>query len=125
MDFGGDDLDDFFGEEACNEFVKGIDLNFTDADMEFLKKMDEQCKTEEGQEIFSAVLIENDDMLRAAVFGKQQSQFKIDTKRTLDETVVLLMDSSLAGKLITNDKTQMTEFVSNRFQHFNNEFNEE
>ena len=125
MDFGGDDLDDFFGEEACNEFVKGIDLNFTDADMEFLKKMDEQCKTEEGQEIFSAVLIENDDMLRAAVFGKQQSQFKIDTKRTLDETVALLMDSSLAGKLITNDKTQMTEFVSNRFQHFNNEFNEE
>ena len=43
MDFGDDDLDNFFGEDACNEFVKGIDLNFTDADMEFMKKMDEQC----------------------------------------------------------------------------------
>ena len=43
----------------------------------------------------------------------------------MDETVALLMDSSLAGKLITNDKAQMTEFVSNRFQHFNNEFNED
>ena len=81
MDFGDDDLDNFFGEDACNEFVKGIDLNFTDADMEFMKKMDEQCQTVEGQEIFSAVLIENDDMLRAAVFGKQDSQFKVDTTR--------------------------------------------
>ena len=69
MDFGNDDLDNFFGEEACDEFVKGIDLNFTDTDVEFLKKMDDQCKTKEGAEIFYAVLIENDEMLRAAVFG--------------------------------------------------------
>ena len=115
MDFGGDDLDDFFGEEACDEFVKGMDLNFTDADQEFLKKMDEQCKTQEGQEVFSAVLIENDDMLRSAIFGKQDASFKVDTCRNQEETVALLLDCSLAGKLITNDKALMSEFLTNRF----------
>ena len=70
MEFGGDELDNFFGEEACDEFVKGININFNDADSEFLKKMGDACKTQEGQEIFSAVLIENDEMLKQAVFGK-------------------------------------------------------
>ena len=41
MDFGTDELDNFFGEEACDEFVKGINFNFNDADKEVLAKMDD------------------------------------------------------------------------------------
>ena len=34
MNFGDDGIDQFFGDEACDEFVKGIDLNFNESDAE-------------------------------------------------------------------------------------------
>ena len=45
MNFSDVSLDILFGEDAYNEFMKGIDLNFTDANIDFMKKIDEQSQT--------------------------------------------------------------------------------
>jgi hypothetical protein len=69
MDFGDDDLDQFFGEEACEEFVKGINVEFGDTDQKFLDKLKKAGQTKEEKEVFAAILVENDQMLKSAIFG--------------------------------------------------------
>ena len=126
MDFGDDDLDQFFGDEACDEFVKGITVEIGDEDQKFLEKLDKASQSKEDKEVFAALLVENDQMLKSAVFGMDQSQeFEIDQPRNLEETVEILLASKLAGMLITDDKNQMTSFINERFDHFKGQFSKD
>ena len=91
MDFGGDELDDFFGEEACDEFVKGITVDIGEGDQEFLKKLEKASASKDDKEVFAAVLVENDDMLKKSIFGQQNEEFQIAQTRNLEETVEILL----------------------------------
>ena len=123
IDFGGDELDQFFGEEACDEFVKGINVEIGEDDQKFLEKLDKASQNKEEKQVFAAVLVENDQMLKSAVFGVEQSEeFQIDQPRNLEETVEILLASKLSGSLITDNKEEMTAFITERFDHFNGQF---
>jgi hypothetical protein len=50
--------------------------------------------------VFAAILVENDQMLKSAIFGLQNDEFEVTTTRNIEETVLLLADSSLANVLI-------------------------
>ena len=54
-----DDIDAFFGEEACDEFVKGINLDYM---------MDEAA--EEGKRDFAQAFLDQEDVLLASVLGQ-------------------------------------------------------
>jgi len=115
MNFGGDDLDDHFPEEAVDAFVQGMHVDLGDADEAFLAKMSAECKTAEGRDVFAAVLIENDDMLKGAILGAQDQAFTVDKERTGVEAAALLTECSLAGHLITDDKDVCMNFINDRF----------
>lgn len=125
MDFGHDDLDQFFGEEACEEFVKGINVEFGDTDQKFLEKLKKANNTKEEKETFAAILVENDQMLKSAIFGIQNDEFEVTTTRNVEETVEILTDSSLANVLIPKDKEVIKKFIIDRFEHFEGKFSKD
>ena len=64
-----DDLDAMFPDEAIDEFVKGINVDFGEDDEKLLEKLKNSSQTKEDREVFAAVIVENDDMLKRAIFG--------------------------------------------------------
>lgn len=75
--------------------------------------------------MFAAVLVENDEMLKSAIFGIQNENFEVTTERNIEETVELLSDCALANVLIVSDKEVMTKFITERFEHFNGKFSKD
>ena len=69
MDFGDDDLDQFFGDEACDEFVKGITVEIGNEDQKFMEKLEKASQNKDDREVFAALLVENDQMLKSSIFG--------------------------------------------------------
>ena len=45
MDFGNDDLDELFPDEAIDYFVNGINLDIVESDKNFLSKLTKSCKS--------------------------------------------------------------------------------
>ena len=45
MDFGNDDLDELFPDEAIDYFVNGINLDFGESDQNFLNRLTKSCKS--------------------------------------------------------------------------------
>ena len=74
MDFGDDDLDQFFGDDACDEFVKGINIEIGENDTKLLDKLEKASQNKEDKEVFAAILVEDDAMLKNAIFGVDQSE---------------------------------------------------
>ena len=45
MEFGNDDLDELFPDEAIDNFVNGINLDFGESDTNFLNKLTKSCNS--------------------------------------------------------------------------------
>ena len=126
MDFGTDELDQFFPDEAVEEFVAGITVDFGETDQQFLAKLSKAKDAgKEEREVFAAILIENDEMMKSAIFGVASEDFSIEKTRDIHETVECLATSSLAGSLITDDKDVMKAFIEDRFEHFEGKFTQD
>jgi hypothetical protein len=71
MNFAVDDeLDQFFPDEAVDEFVKGINVDFGTTDQLLMAKL-EKCKnSKEEKEVMAAMMVDDDAMMRNAIFGE-------------------------------------------------------
>ena len=68
----GDELDQFFDDEACDEFVKGINVEFGAADQQLMAKLDKVKDSKQEREVMAAIIVDDPAMLKSAVFGSQQ-----------------------------------------------------
>jgi hypothetical protein len=103
-----DDLDDYFGDEACDAFVSGLKFDNFDG-------LDKQG--------FAQKLIENDDLLLHSLAGKPEEQKKIGKvmvskgsdsqfqKMTLKELVVAIQRCELSGHMYPKDEMYINNFV--------------
>lgn len=79
----GDELDQFFDEQACDEFVKGINVEFGAADQQLLAKLEKVKDSKQEREVMAAIIVEDPEMLRSAVFGPKSDDFQISNDRDL------------------------------------------
>jgi hypothetical protein len=93
-----DDIDNYFGEDACDAFVSGIKID----------GLDDGDKRE-----FAKNLIENEDMLKQSVLGANY-EMKEGTfiKMTPQSVVDTLVGCELAGIMYPKDKNLVQSFIT-------------
>lgn len=98
-----DDIDNFFSQEACDEFVNGIKFDYIATE-----------EAAESKKEFAEALIDSDDLLLSSLLG---DKFEDDIKEgkfnkfSKDEIVDILLKSDLAGMMYPKDKKLVDEFV--------------
>ena len=116
-----EDLDGLMDDQAIDEFVKGVNVEFGDADEKIAQKLG-SATTQEELEVYAAVIVDDDDMMYKAIFGQKGPDGKIRTKA---ETIELLVNTIIAGKLITKDKSLMQAWIDDRFDHMGDKISNE
>ena len=110
-----DDLDDYFGDDAANAFVDGLQLNNIHTEQD-----DESRKAD-----FAQALMENDDIVLSSVLGEryeEESKKGKFAKLSANDIIEYLFTSELAGMLYPKDKETIEKFIAeNKNQETYNE----
>jgi hypothetical protein len=98
-----DDLDNFFGQDACNAFVAGMQFDYMHTE-----------EAEENKKEFAQALIENDDLLLSSLYGQNyESDIKAGkfNKMSLDGMSSQLFGCELCGMFYPKDRKVIEDLI--------------